>query len=562
MDGKSSSSVVDVDDESILKSIFKNQFLDSWKNDPGFVLYMSELSSYDINKLNHEPQHLEDEKANILDQIRELAFNNYRTFIKAAECSKDIFQDFEIIENKLENIMNRLPTLSGEATGFMQTAQKICADRRSNSMTLSLHTQILEVLEIPQLMDTCVRNQYYDEALELMFYVKRLEKKHIVAEIPVLRSVINDVKKSTQFLLTHLLSQLRSNLQLAAILRIIGYIRRLDCFNETELRLKFLQARNSWLDGLLDAIPDDDAYTHITRTIEACRVHFFDIVTQYRAIFSSESDAPYLYIPLQNGNDALKDAPRETSVFHSWLVYRMSKFLETLKKDLARGASKRLDSILGQCMYFGLSLSRIGADFRGLLLPIFSEAAQFNFKQSLDEATQQFAHDMMAFPPISTSMTYNRGLGNSDLTALSSGDLQPPSTLQEFPSLATYLNNILEAFNELRLCCPVSLSKAIPDTLTESLNCVVAIVLEYYHMEEAAFTNNERNVFVRYCTAFCDDLVSHINECLTLLLCPTKVRKMFCTSTAQFGSKAEELLNTHAIVKPLKNVTSISTNST
>lgn len=28
MDSKSSSSVVDVDDESILKSIFKNQFLD------------------------------------------------------------------------------------------------------------------------------------------------------------------------------------------------------------------------------------------------------------------------------------------------------------------------------------------------------------------------------------------------------------------------------------------------------------------------------------------------------------------------------------------------------
>lgn len=111
--------------------------------------------------------------------------------------------------------MSRLPTLSGEATGFVQTAQKICADRRSNSMTLSLHTQILEVyiyhlkincsagislycsaaclmqvLEIPQLMDTCVRNQYYDEALELMFYVKRLEKKQMVAEIPVLRKYL------------------------------------------------------------------------------------------------------------------------------------------------------------------------------------------------------------------------------------------------------------------------------------------------------------------------------------------------------------------------------------
>lgn len=90
------------------------------------------------------------------------------------------------------------------------------------------------------------------------------------------------------------------------------------------------------------------------------------------------------------------------------------------------------------------------------------------------------------------------GLGNSDLPPLTSGGLQPPPTLQEFPSLATYLNCILEAFNDLRLCCPVSLSKTISDNLTESLNCVVAIILEYYHMEEAAFTSNERGIFARY----------------------------------------------------------------
>lgn len=78
--------------------------------------------------------------------------------------------------------------LFGPCRAFLKEADDIGVSRRMNSLTLNRHTEILEILEIPQLMDTCVRNGYYEEALELAAYVKRLEKKH--SSIPVIQVLL------------------------------------------------------------------------------------------------------------------------------------------------------------------------------------------------------------------------------------------------------------------------------------------------------------------------------------------------------------------------------------
>jgi hypothetical protein len=49
-----------------------------------------------------------------------------------------------------------------------------------------------------------------------------------------------------------------------------------------------------------------------------------------------------------------------------------------------------LANILEQAMYCGLSLSRVGADFRTLLPALFEERVLDIFKQSTAEAKRQF----------------------------------------------------------------------------------------------------------------------------------------------------------------------------
>lgn len=123
-----------------------------------------------------------------------------------------------------------------------------------------------------------------------------------------LQSILDDVEKSWTIMLRELLEQLRQELSLPKCLQIMSHLRQMEVFTEAELRLKFLQSRNSWLSNCLKNIPSEDgkkcfkclrmylmfffvATHHLNKTIEITRVNLFNIVTQYRAVFNDDDQS-------------------------------------------------------------------------------------------------------------------------------------------------------------------------------------------------------------------------------------------------------------------------------
>jgi hypothetical protein len=177
--------------------------------------------------------------------------------------------------------------------------------------------QLVELLEIPQLVDACSRNGFYDEAMELAIFVNGLERKHVLASevrvsstssdsnggYGVVQSIVDDVHVTLVELRRQLLVQLAEEASLPKLLQTLGVLRKLDSilidrqledekhnnFNsllhteesfellrnnllkriETTLQMNFLEARSVWMErSIREVLQGHSAYSRLTRPAE------------------------------------------------------------------------------------------------------------------------------------------------------------------------------------------------------------------------------------------------------------------------------------------------------
>ncbi|CAM9612455.1 unnamed protein product, partial [Scytosiphon promiscuus] len=300
-------------------------------------------------------------------------------------------------------------------------------------------------------------------------------------------------------------------------------------FSHSFFKVDFLEARDAWLAdsasraGLAGAAGDlqrhslgvasgsaaSSPYQALMDLIESSRSQWFEVATQFRAIFlsglildrvlaggragarSAEGASP----SATRGTRAMKEHPPPGDVLSLWLLRRVSAFVEQLKGVLPLiEDGGLLRSLLEECMFFGASMGRLGTDFRGLLVPVFEDRVSGAAAAQWATASAEFVTTLrdiaaievaggngssLLYVPDKTAATAAAaaaasvvaGDGDNKKAALLSvgggdgGVPSPPRSLMAFPPVARLLNLVLTSFNQLRECLPSSLEDRLADSL-------------------------------------------------------------------------------------------------
>jgi len=211
-----------------------------------------------LTGLLHEPIRLNTEADKCNDELEALVMANYRIFVENLTCSVELRKEDQKLGKVSTELSERLQKLAVYCSSFREKVSTFVSSHKRNRKTLQHHMQLVELLEVPQLVDACARNDFFDEALELANFVNGLERRHLLAEglkasesasrqsdansddkaaAPVegttsdggvVTSIVLDVRRSLLSLRGQLITQLSQHASLPKTLSTLATLRKLD----------------------------------------------------------------------------------------------------------------------------------------------------------------------------------------------------------------------------------------------------------------------------------------------------------------------------------------------
>ena len=416
--------------------------------------YLSNITNFSLQELLSEPTVLQTQSHHLTSSLTSLTHTSYPTFLSLHHTTNALTSSLTSLSSSLDSLLTTsLPALEEAAAGWKERTETVLNDRSKARVVLEQHEKIRDLLDIPILIDTCVRNGYFAEALSLASHAKTLAGNlSSSSKSPplILSSVLSEVHHSIMQMLLSLIATLyEPNRKLPALWKAINFLRKMDVFgpsspfasappqtklfvppmdadkplnfiadnisNEEQIALAFLVGRESCLKITLEACGSDifrlmqhndlddrekeDLARYLKRYIDLWREGVYDIITQYSTIFlekpsgSSTSQQSPIKSIVDSGQPAIG---LEMTRLHTLITTYASRTLTThllplVSPCLPLLSLPLLPSLLTQLTYCSTAFARVGLDFRGILSSLFSHAVAEVMSHELRTAGDKFA---------------------------------------------------------------------------------------------------------------------------------------------------------------------------
>lgn len=449
---------------------------------PAATAYLDQLQSLPLKSILSEASGISADSQGVEGELVNLCFREYPTFISVHRCSAAVTSAFDDFSDSLGRLLDAVPALEDECRTFAKGTADMQNDRAKAVLVQEHQDKLFDLLEIPQLMDTCVRNGYYQEALELSAHTSSMLKRY--PNIDIIQDISKEVEGVMQVMLAQLLSLLRESIKLPALVKTVAYLRRLEAMEEDELCLTFLVSRLSNFRNQVVGLERDRADTvrYVRKYIDLFREHVFDIISQFTTIFLEGSKSP---VPAS-----------QLASFVGQCVNDLVKLVADCVPKMASDAAS-LSSILVQLGYCALAFARVGMDFAPLVTAPFSEAVLLAFSSTVDGASATLAktfeqaertHGTPSQALVAHDFLKVLIAKDSPLDLISwDGDISAlPTDLARFPPLAILINAHLSALNSLRLLAPLHLYNSLAAAQASALLANTHRIAQYVRQAVAS----------------------------------------------------------------------------
>ncbi|KAK8800477.1 hypothetical protein JH06_0992 [Blastocystis sp. subtype 4] len=286
--------------------------------------YIIRLASMSLQELLEEPSRLENKADSLEREIQTKAIEQNAVFEKAHSCFSDVLAKMDSLHQSVSSVSDFIPTVEYSCKSFTKELESTYVKYNQSKKALKYHSQLLELLEMPQLMDTCIRNNLHEEGLVLLRHANSLYTEHFSEQSPesitphsgsaVILSIFKDMKAVGEQQEALLIRELETDITVPRCIEILNYLEEnmalrlnttvkrkeegksahvgdlLTTDQLKQLKTSFLNARNQFFQKKIVLLSEYDSGEFLRGYIGVFKDKLTTILSQYQAVFGDSID--------------------------------------------------------------------------------------------------------------------------------------------------------------------------------------------------------------------------------------------------------------------------------